>query len=150
MDLSLDAMQISDPEHTAEYLAKAGGTARPGLQTYGRNLAGNWSLELRDMKSIPIGDVELRLHQSEAALFGTGTFKQGLSRQMAAAEGSLLEGNAMILNVVTLDSVYLYRMTLNSADGNSTFGTFALYLPTGEAPVKGTVSGGRNDWRRIS
>jgi hypothetical protein len=143
-------MQISDPEHTAEYLAKAGGTARPGLQTYGRNLAGNWSLELRDMKSIPIGDVELRLHQSEAALFGTGTFKQGLSRQMAAAEGSLLEGNAMILNVVTLDSVYLYRMTLNSADGNSTFGTFALYLPTGEAPVKGTVSGGRNDWRRIS
>jgi hypothetical protein len=31
MDLSLDAMQISDPEHTAEYLAKTGGTARPGL-----------------------------------------------------------------------------------------------------------------------
>ncbi|MDD4652171.1 MAG: hypothetical protein PHQ34_08065 [Methanothrix sp.] len=76
MDPSLDAMQISDPEHTAEYLAKTGGTALPGLQTYGRNLAGNWSLELRDMKSIPIGDIELRLQQSEAALFGTGTFKQ--------------------------------------------------------------------------
>ncbi|OPY48665.1 MAG: hypothetical protein A4E49_03414 [Methanosaeta sp. PtaU1.Bin112] len=150
MDLSLEGMKISDPEHTAEYLAKTGGTARPGLQTYGRNLAGNWSLELRDMKSIPIGDVDLQLHQSEAALFGTGTFKQGLIRQMAAAEGSLLEGNAMILNVVTLDSAYLYRMTLNSADGNSTSGTFTLYLPKGEAPVKGTVSGGRNDWRRIS
>jgi hypothetical protein len=25
MDLSLDGMQISDPEHTAEYLAKTGG-----------------------------------------------------------------------------------------------------------------------------
>jgi len=150
MDLSLDAMQISDPEHTAEYLAKTGGTARPGLQTYGRSLAGNWSLELKDMKSIPIGDIELQLHQSEAALFGTGTFKQGLIRQMATAEGSLLEGNAMILNVVTMDSVYLYRMTLNSVDGNSTSGTFILYLPTGEAPVKGTVSGGRSDWRRIS
>jgi hypothetical protein len=102
------------------------------------------------MKSIPIGDIELQLHQSEAALFGTGIFKQGLIRQMAAAEGSLLEGNAMILNVVTPDSVYLSRMTLNSADGNSTSGTFTLYLPTGEAPVKGTVTGGRNDWRRIS
>lgn len=150
MDLSLEGMQISDPEHTAEYLAKTGGTARPGLQTYGRNLAGNWSLKLRDMKSIPIGDIELQLHQSDAALFGIGIFKQGLIRQMATAEGSLLEGNAMILNVVTLDSVYLYRMTLNSADGNSTSGTFTLYLPTGEAPVKGTVSGGRSDWRRIS
>jgi hypothetical protein len=150
MDLSLDGMQISDPEHTAEYLAKTGGTAQPGLQTYGRNLAGNWSLQLKNMKSLPIGDIELRLHQSEAALFGTGVFKQGLSSQMATVEGSLLEGNAMILNVVTLDSVYLYRMTLNSADGNSTSGALTLYLPTGEAPVKGTVSGGRSDWRRIS
>jgi hypothetical protein len=150
MDLSLDGMQISDPEHTAEYLAKTGGTAKPGLQTYGRNLAGNWSFELKNMKSLPIGDIELRLHQSEAALFGTGVFKQGLNRQMATAEGSLLEGNAMILNVVTQDSIYLYRMTLNSADGNSTSGAFTLYLPTGEAPVKGTVSGGRSDWRRIS
>jgi len=150
MDLSLDGMQISDPEHTAEYLAKTGGTAQPGLQTYGRNLAGNWSFELRNMKSFPIGDIEMRLYQSEAALFGTGVFKQGLNRQMATAEGSLLEGNAMILNVVSLDNVFFYRMTLNSADGNSTSGTFTLYLPTGEAPVKGTVSGGRSDWRRIS
>jgi hypothetical protein len=150
MDLSLGGMQISDPEHTSEYLAKTGGTAQPGLQTYGRNLAGNWSFELQNMKSIPIGNIELRLHQSEAALFGTGVFKQGLNQQMATAEGSLLEGNAMILNVVSLDNVFLYRMTLNSADGNSTSGAFTLYLPTGEAPVKGTVSGGRSDWRRIS
>jgi hypothetical protein len=150
MDLSLGGMQISDPEHTAEYLAKTGGTAQPGLQTYGRNLAGNWSFELKNMKSLPIGDMELRLYQSEAALFGTGVIKQGLNRQMATAEGSLLEGNAMILNVVSLDNVFLYRMTLNSADGNSTSGAFTLYLPTGEAPVKGTVSGGRSDWRRIS
>ncbi|MDD4652172.1 MAG: hypothetical protein PHQ34_08070 [Methanothrix sp.] len=56
----------------------------------------------------------------------------------------------MILNVVTLDSVYLYRMTLDSVDGNSTSGTFTLYLPFGEASVKGTISGGRNDWIRIS
>ena len=70
MDLSLDSMQIADPEHTAEYLAMTGGTARPGLQAYGRNLAGNWSLELRDLKSVPVGDIELRLYQSEAALFG--------------------------------------------------------------------------------
>jgi len=150
MDLSLDGMQISDPEHTAAYLEKTGGTAKPGLQTYGRNLAGNWSFELKNTKSLPIGEIELRLYQSDAALFGTGVFKQGLNRQMATAEGSLLEGNAMILNVVSLDSVFLYRMTLNSADGNSTSGAFTLYLPTGEAPVKGMVSGGRNDWRRIS
>ena len=150
MDLSLGGMQISDPEHTAEYLEMTGGTAQPGLQSYGRNLAGNWSFELRNQKSLPVGDIELRLYQSEAALFGTGIFKQGFNRQMATAEGSLLEGNAMILNVVSLDNVFLYRMTLNSADGNSTSGAFTLYLPTGEAPVKGTVSGGRSDERRIS
>ena len=68
MDLSLDGMQISDPEHTASYLEKTGGTAKPGLQTYGRNLAGNWSFELKNMKSLPIGEIELRLYQSEAAL----------------------------------------------------------------------------------
>ena len=150
MDLSLGGMQISDPEHTAQYLEMTGGTAKPGLQAYGRNLAGNWSFELRDMKSVPVGDIELRLYQSEAAIFGTGVFKQGLNQQIATAEGSLLEGNAMILNVVSLDNVFLYRMTLNSADGNSTSGAFTLYLPTGEAPVKGTVSGGRSDERRIS
>jgi len=150
MDLSLGGMQISDPEHTAQYLEMTGGTAKPGLQAYGRNLAGNWSFELRDMKSVPVGDIELRLYQSEAALFGTGVFKQGLNQQIATAEGSLLEGNAMILNVVSLDNVFLYRMTLNSADGNSTSGAFTLYLPTDEAPVKGTVSGGRSDERRIS
>ncbi|MCX6678725.1 MAG: hypothetical protein NTU95_12405 [Methanothrix sp.] len=150
MDLSLDGMQIADPEHTAEYLEMTGGTARPGLQAYGRNLAGNWSFELRDLKSVPVGDIELRIYQSEAALFGTGVFKQGFNQQIATVEGSLLEGNAMILNVVSLDNAFLYRMTLNSADGNSTSGSFTLYLPSGEAPVKGTVSGGRSDERRIS
>jgi hypothetical protein len=149
MDLSLDGMQIADPEHTAEYLEMTGGTAKPGLQAHGRNLAGNWSFELRDLKSVPVGDIELRLYQSEAALFGKGVFKQGLNQQIATVEGSLLEGNAMILNVVSLDNVFLYRMTLNSADGNSTSGAFTLYLPTGEAPVKGMVSGGRSDERRI-
>jgi len=150
MDLSLDGMQIADPEHTAEYLEKTGGTAKPGLRAYGRNLAGNWSFELRDMKTVPVGDVELRLYQSEAALFGRGVIKKGLNQQIATAEGSLLEGGAMILNVVSLDNVFLYRMTLNSADGNSTSGSFTLYMPTGEAPVKGTILGGRSDERRIS
>jgi hypothetical protein len=150
MDLSLDGMQISDPEHTAAYLEKTGGTAQPGLQAYGRNLAGNWSFELRDMKSVPVGDVELRLYQSEAALFGRGVIKKGLNQQIATAEGSLLEGNAMILNVVSLDNVFLYRMTLNSADGNSASGSFTLYMPTGEAPVKGTILGVRSEERRIS
>lgn len=150
MDLSLDGMQIADPEHTAQYLEMTGGTAQPGLQAYGRNLAGNWSLQLRDMKSVPVGDFELQLYQSQAALFGKGVFKQGLNQQIATVEGSLLEGNAMILNAVSLDNVFLYRMTLNSADGNSTSGAFTLYMPSGEAPVKGTVSGGRSDERRIS
>jgi hypothetical protein len=150
MDLSMGGMQISDPEHTAQYLEMTGGTAQPGLQAYGRNLAGNWSLELRDLKSVPVGDIELRLYQSEAALFGKGVFKQGLNQQIATAEGSLLEGGAMILNIISLDNVFLYRMKLKSADGNSTSGAFTIYLPTGEAPVKGTVSGGRSDERRIS
>jgi hypothetical protein len=148
MDLSLDGMQIADPEHTAEYLEKTSGTAQIGQQTYGRNLAGNWSFELRDQKSVPFGDIELALYQSQAALFGRGVFKQGLRAQIATAEGSLLEGNAMILNVVSLDNVYLYRMTLSSADGNSTSGSFTLYTPSGET-VTGRILGGRSDASRI-
>jgi hypothetical protein len=150
MDLSLDSMQIADPEHTTEYLEKTGNTAQPGLQAHGRNLAGNWSFELRDQKSMPMGDIELRLYQSEAALFGKGVFKQDLNQQIATVEGSLMEGSAMILNVVSLGNVYLYRMTLDSADGNSTSGSFILYMPTGEAPMKGSIFGGKSDSRKIS
>ena len=97
-----------------------------------------------------LGDIELRLYQSEAALFGKGIFKRGLNQQIATAEGFLLDGSVMILNVVSLDNVYLYRMTLDSADGNSTSGSFILYMPTSEAPVKGSILGGRSDSRRIS
>ena len=150
MDLSLGDMQISDPEHTAKYMEMTGGTARPGIEGYNRELAGNWSLELVDLRSRSVGDIDLRLFQSDAAIYGKGVFKEGLSQQLATAEGSLLEGNAMILNIVSLENVFLYRLTLNSADGNNTSGTFSLYKPSGESPVKGTVSGSRSDARKIS
>lgn len=150
MDLSAGSMQIADPEHTAEYLAMTGGTARPAAGGSYNDVAGNWTFDLTDQGSRPVGTVELRLFQSEDVIFGKGVFKDGLRLEPATAEGSLVGGNSMILNIVSLEKINLYRLTINSPDGNTSTGSFSLYTPMGGDPVKGSISGGRSDARRLS
>lgn len=56
----------------------------------------------------------------------------------------------MVLNAVTMESTDLYRLAINSADGNNTSGTFSWFTPAGGDPVKGTLSGGRSDMHLLS
>jgi hypothetical protein len=150
MDLSAGTMQIGDTEHTAEYLAATGGSATSGAAGSYRDLSGNWTFDLREQVSGSMNSMELRLFQWENVIFGKGVFREGLRSEAATAEGTLLSGNTMNLNVVTLDGINLYRLTINSPDGNTTSGTFSLYTPARDEPVKGSLSGSRTDARRLS
>jgi hypothetical protein len=147
-DLSADNLQIVSTEHTAEYLAKTGGIASP-LGSY-RNVAGNWTFELRDQRSRPIGDLNLQLFQTGGIVFGKGVLKNGLREQPTTADGSLLQGDTMILNAVTLDDINLYALSITFGIGNTTSGSFKLYMPGKGSPLTGTIYGGGNEPRGFS
>ncbi len=147
MDLSAGNMEIVSTEHTAEYLAKTGDAAAANPEGAYRSLAGNWTFELRDQGSRPIGNLNLQLYQVGGVIFGKGALKNGLREQPATADGSLLEGNTMILNAVTLDDTNLYALSININSNNGASGSFKLYTPAGGAPFEGTVYGGSNEPR---
>lgn len=147
-DLSIENMQIASTEHTSEYLAKTSGVASPE-GTY-RKVAGNWTFELRDQSSRPIGDLNLQLFQTGGIVFGKGALKNGLREQPATADGSLLEGNTLILNAVTLEDTYLYSLSINIGSSNRISGSFKLYKPGGAAPLEGIVEGGSSEPRGFS
>ncbi|MFB3765068.1 MAG: hypothetical protein ACE14P_07445 [Methanotrichaceae archaeon] len=148
LDLSADSMQIVSTEHTADYLARTSGAAS-SLGSY-RNVAGNWTFELRDQRSRPIGDLILHLYQAGGVVFGKGVLKNGLREQPATADGSLLEGITMVLNAVTLEDTNLYVLSINIGSGNATSGSFKLYTPAGGDPLMGTIYGGSNEPRGFS
>ena len=143
--------RIVSTEHTAEYLAKTGGVTQTDLYGSYWKAAGNWTFELRDNNKMrPLGDIDLRLFQAGNEIFGTGIFREGLRQQPVTADGYLAEGNAMVLSVVSLEDVYLYKLIINSNNGNTTSGSFSIFTPAGGAPVTGTIYGGRNEARTFS
>lgn len=150
VDLSSGNMQIVSTEHTAEYLARTGGVAQPSPDgTYG-NVAGNWTFELRDLRSRPIGDIDLRLYQYGGTLFGKGIFKNGLREQPATADGALIEGNTMTISVISLEDTSLYVLSINIANSNTTSGSFKMFTPAGGEPLTGSIYGGRSEPRTFS
>ncbi len=150
MDLSSGNMQIVSTEHTAEYLARTGGTAQPGAEGTYRNVAGNWTFELRSSSSRPMGNIDLQIFQYGGTLFGKGIQKNGLREQPATVEGALVEGNTMILNVISLEDTDLYTLSINIAGGNTTSGSFKLFTPAGGEPQTGSIYGGKNEPRGFS
>jgi hypothetical protein len=144
--------RIVSTEHTAEYLAQTGGIVQPDITGYPYwNAAGNWSFELMGSNKMrPLGDIDLRLFQVGNLLFGKGTFSEGLRQQPVTADGYLSEGNSIVLNVVSLEDVYLYRLNINSDNGNTVSGSVNIFTPAGGAPLTGTIEGGRNEARTFS
>ncbi len=144
--------RIVSTEHTSEYLAKTGGVVLPDVTGYPYwNGAGNWSFELLDSNKMrPLGDIDVRIFQVGNLLFGTGVYSEGLRQQPVTADGYLAEGNSMVLNVVSLEDVYLYRLTIDSSNQNSISGTLYIFAPAGGEPIKGTVAGGKNEARTFS
>ncbi len=147
-DLSIENMQIISTEHTADYLAKTGGIASP--EGAYRKVAGNWTFELRDQNSRPVGDLNLQLFQTGGVIFGKGVLKNGLREQPATADGSLVEGNTMILNAVALEDTFLFSLKINIGSNNGISGSFKLYMPGGAAPLEGVVEGGSSEPRGFS
>lgn len=147
-DLSIENMQIVSTEHTSDYLAKASGAASP--EGAYRKVAGNWTFELRDQSARPVGDLDLQLFQTGGILFGRGVLKNGLREQPATADGSLVEGNTMALNAVTLEDTNLYSLSINIGSNNLISGSFKLYKPGGAVPLEGNVEGGSSEPRGFS
>jgi hypothetical protein len=144
--------RIVSTEHTAEYLAKTGGVVEPDITGYPYwNAAGNWSFELLDSNKMrPLGDIDLRLFQAGNLLFGKGLLSEGLRLQPVTADGYLTEGNSIVLNVVSLEDAFLYRLVIDSHNPNSISGSMYIFTPAGGEPIKGSLGGGKNEPRTFS
>jgi hypothetical protein len=98
---------------------------------------GSWSLHLLGQSP---RDVSITLYQSGNAIFGKGDLSQGNTSSEAAASGSL-SGNQMTLDIITLQSVALYRATL-TLTGDKVAGSYQGFSVSGDTWT-GDVSGSR-------
>ena len=92
------------------------------------NASGEWSFELRDSKTRQLG---LALFQSEDAIFGSGTMNDGTSTLVVSASGSV-EGNTLNLDVVSQETINLYRLAL-IMNGESMSGDYRAFAAAGDA-----------------
>lgn len=140
LDPRLDPLSVDplvrplDPEHTAEYLQR--------LKEIGElppedDLAGRWSLELRDSL---VRSLDLNLLQNGRVVFGRGNMITGTVSQPASASG-LISQDVLYLDVVSLDDQMLYRCVLRPGV-NSLSGSYYAFGPQGELR-SGTVRGSK-------
>jgi len=141
LDPRLDPLSIDplvrplDPEHTAEYkqMLEEIGPLPPEEE-----LAGRWSLELRDNLSRVL---DLSLLQNGRVVFGRGDMVvEGMS-QMASASG-LISQEVLYLDIVSLEDQTLYRCVLRPSM-NSLSGSYYAFGPGGTI-WSGTVRGSRS------
>lgn len=91
-------------------------------------VTGSWSFQLNDDSQ---KDIALSLFQNGDALFGTGNMREGNDTLQVAASGSL-QGDDMNLDITTLGSISLYRLTL-SFSGDSASGDYTAFSASGDA-----------------
>lgn len=91
-------------------------------------MAGSWSFELSDNT---VKEVVLTLFQSEDAVFGTGSMKDGNSTLLVAASGSN-EGDKLNLDITSYGSINLYRLALTSS-GDSASGDYKAFSANGQS-----------------
>jgi hypothetical protein len=141
IDPRLDPLSVDplirplDPEHTAEYQQKL---KEIGPLTAEDDLAGRWSLELRDNR---LRTLDLNLLQNGRVVFGRGDMIADGMSQMASASG-LISQEVLYLDIVSLEDQTLYRCVLRP-DTNSLSGSYYAFGPGG-AVWSGTVSGSRS------
>jgi hypothetical protein len=102
------------------------------------NASGEWSFELRDSKTRQLA---LALFQSEDAIFGSGTMNDGTSTLVVSASGSV-EGNTLNLDVVSQETINLYRLSL-IMNGESMSGDYRAFA-AGEDAWTGIANGIKN------
>ena len=108
-----------------------------GFNAAAANLAGSWSLDLRDTSARTLS---LNLLQSGRVVFGKGTMtsSDGGSQEIAAT--GTLEGSNVYLDIISLKDVGLYKLGL-SLSGSSISGSYDAYSAS-KVPLTGTASGG--------
>ena len=140
IDPRLDPLSVDplvrplDPEHTAEYLQRLN---EIGALPPEDDLAGRWSLELRDSL---VRTLDLNLLQNGRVVFGRGDMMAGGVSQPASASG-LISQDVLYLDAVSLDDQMLYRCVLRPGV-NSLSGSYYAFGPEG-AVWSGTVRGSR-------
>ena len=108
-----------------------------GSNAAAANLAGSWSLDLRDTSARTLS---LNILQYESMVFGKGTMtsSDGGSQEIAAT--GIVEGSKVHLDIISLKDLGLFKLRL-SLSGSSISGSYDAYSAS-KAPLTGTASGG--------
>jgi hypothetical protein len=141
IDPRLDPLSVDplirplDPEHTAEYLEMLKQIEPLPAED---DLAGMWSLELRDDR---LRTLNINLLQNGRVVFGRGDMIVDGMSQLASASG-LISQEVLYLDIVSLEDQTLYRCVLRPGM-NSLSGSYYAFGPGGTV-WSGTVSGSRS------
>ena len=109
-------------------------------------VSGNWSFELNDRYtngSAP-KEVSLALNESDHVILGYGILTEENNTQQVTASG-LEDGSRLDLNLTTLGTVNLYKLSL-TRNGDSATGEYSAYSADGQSwtgSARGTKSVGR-------
>jgi hypothetical protein len=95
-------------------------------------VSGNWSFELNDSTngSAP-KEVLLALNESDHVILGYGNISEENNTQQVTASGSE-DGNRLDLNLTTLETVNLYKLSL-TRNGDSATGEYSAYSADGQS-----------------
>jgi hypothetical protein len=100
--------------------------------------SGTWSLEMADTIS---RNVTMTLFQSGDAVFGKGEIREDNNTILTAAASGSVAANELTLDLVSLDKIELYRLSL-IVSGDSLTGNYTAFSII-EAPLTGIVRGFR-------
>ncbi len=100
--------------------------------------SGSWSLELKDST---LKEIVLTLFEHGNAVFGTGSMSNENSTLLVAASG-FLDGDTLNLDLTTLGSINLYRLSLTTS-GDSASGNYTAFSASGQSWI-GSAEGIRS------
>jgi hypothetical protein len=100
------------------------------------SVSGSWSLVLNDSAS---RTAALTLFQSGDAVYGIGNINLDANTTMIAAASGTITGDRLNLDLVSLEKVNLYRISM-TVNGDSATGSYTAFTPS-SASITGTANG---------
>jgi hypothetical protein len=134
--------EATTPQQTRSQDLSLATTIQPAIvapnQARPTSASGTWSLEMIDSTS---RNVTLTLFQSGDTLFGKGNIIEGNNTTLTAAVSGSVAANELTLDLVSLEKIGLYRLSL-IVSGDSATGSYTAFSII-ESPLTGTVKGFR-------
>jgi len=109
---------------------------QPTTSSHTTSVSGSWSLELNDSAS---RTAALTLFQNGDAVYGTGNINLDANTTMIAAASGTITGDRLNLDLVSLEKVSLYRISM-TVNGDSATGSYTAFTPS-SASITGTANG---------